>query len=191
MSKIITVNDYFKNKNKILNHIKKGLVFIYPTDTIYGIGCDATNVRAVSRLREAKKRDKKPFSIIAPSKSWIKRNCVVNNKAKEWLDKLPGKYTLILKLKSNKVIAKNVNLGTGKIGVRIPKKWSALIAKDLNRPIISTSANITGEPFMTSLEDLNPRVKEHIDLIISEGSKKARPSKIIDLTRNKVITTKR
>jgi len=44
---------------------------------------------------------------------------------------------------------------------------------------------------MTSLEDLNPRVKEHIDLIISEGSKKARPSKIIDLTRNKVITTKR
>ncbi len=191
MQEIIKAKDYYKNKKKILNGIKNGLVFIYPTDTIYGIGCDATNDRAVTKIREAKKRDKKPFSVMAPSKEWISRNCTVNNLAKKWIKKLPGLYTLILKLKNRKAIARNVNLGSRKIGVRIPRNWSALIAKELNKPIISTSANITGETYMTSLKDLNHFVKERVDLIIYEGVKKARPSKIVDLTGEKAIVINR
>lgn len=191
MLEIIRVRDYFKSKKEILGRIKRGLIFIYPTDTIYGIGCDSTNYRAVARIRAAKKRDKKQFSVIVPSKKWINENCIVNNLAGKWINKLPGAYTLILRLKNKKAVAKNVNLGSDKLGVRIPKNWSALIAKEINKPIISTSANITNEPYMTGLRDLNPYVKEHVDLVIYEGVKRARPSKIVDLTGSKAVVIKR
>ena len=58
---------------EIINKLKKE-VFIYPTDTIYGIGCDATNSELVKQIRKIKQRDKKPLSVIAPSKKWILDN---------------------------------------------------------------------------------------------------------------------
>ena len=72
-------------------------VFIYPTDTIYGIGCDATNDKLVEKIREIKQRENKPFSIIAPSVQWILDNFNVNVRL---IDKyLPGPYTLLLEKK--------------------------------------------------------------------------------------------
>ena len=72
-------------------------IFIYPTDTIYGLGCDATNEKLVKELREIKNRDDKPLSVIAPSVKWIFDNFDVGL---ELLEKyLPGPYTLLLKKK--------------------------------------------------------------------------------------------
>ena len=178
--KIISKED-LTDKNT-LETLKKS-VFIYPTDTIYGIGCDATNDKAVARVREIKGREMKPFSVIAPSKEWIFENCIVNEKAKEWLDKLPGAYTFIFKLKDKKTkaVAENVNLGET-IGVRIPTHWISEAVNKLKVPIVTTSVNLTGKPFMTSLDNLDEDIKNKVDFIIYEGEKKGSPSRVVDLT---------
>lgn len=190
MPKIITIQEFRKKEDEVLKDIKNGSIFIYPTDTIYGIGCDATNPMAVNKVRKAKQSDKRPYSVIAPGKEWIRNNCVIDRTAHKWLDMLPGPYTLILKLKCNECVAKNIT-GNKTLGIRIPDNWSASIAKDLNRPIVTTSANLSGESYMTSLDDLNEKIKEKMDLIIYEGEKRGRPSTIVNLTGEKPAVIKR
>jgi tRNA threonylcarbamoyl adenosine modification protein (Sua5/YciO/YrdC/YwlC family) len=190
--RIITKEEFDINKEYLLKQIKNGAIFIHPTDTIYGIGCNALDSKAVSKVRKIKKRPKTPFSVIAPSKKWIKENC--NNKSyyfNKWISKLPGPYTMILKLKNKEVISKEVNSGLNTLGVRIPNHWFSKVAKELNIPIITTSANVVGGDFMTSLEDLSQEIKSKVDFIIYEDEKKARPSKIIDLTKEKTKIIKR
>ncbi len=155
--------------------------FIYPTDTIYGIGCDASNEKLVQKIREIKHRSDKPFSVIAPSKSWILENCYVNEKQ---LEKLPGHYTLILKIKNPNCIAKNVSK-EDTLGVRITVHWFSDIVSNLGFPIITTSVNQSGENFMTSLDDLNEQIKNQVDFIIYEGKKESKPSTILDFTKEK------
>lgn len=90
---IIPLKDISLN---LISRLKKE-IFIYPTDTIYGIGCDAENKTLVKKIREIKNRDNGSFSVIAPSINWILENCETDKKQiKKYL---PGPYTLILKKK--------------------------------------------------------------------------------------------
>lgn len=170
--------------DSILDDISKGKIFIHPTDTIYGLGCDATNSDAVKKVRDIKERNTLPFSVIAPNKTWIRENCVVDEKVIEWLKKLPGPYTLILKLKNKNAIAKEVNNNMDTVGVRIINHWFHEAAKELNRPIISTSANRIGSDFMTSIDNLDISIKSKINFIIYEGEKSGKPSTIVNLTKD-------
>ena len=183
---IINKDEFKIRKQEILLKIKKGSVFIYPTDTIYGIGSNALNHDSVKKIREAKNRDEMPFSVIAPSKEWIKENCEINERVEEWIEKLPGPYTLILKLKNSEAVEHIVNNGMRTIGVRIPLYWTTDIAKELNLPIVTTSANLAGQEFMTSFDDLNVDVKNKVDFMINEGKIKGKPSTLIDLTKDEV-----
>ena len=85
--RVINKDEYHVNKHKILRQIEAGAVFIHPTDTIYGLGCDATNTEAVQKVRDAKQRKNLPFNVIAPSRDWVRANCEVDEKAEEWLAK--------------------------------------------------------------------------------------------------------
>lgn len=170
---------------------KKNTIFIYPTDTIYGIGCDATNDEAVSKIRDIKERYTRPFSVIAPSINWILENCEVKDIDKNYLDKLPGPYTIILNLKNKNCISPNVNNNADTIGVRIPDHWISDCASKIGRPIVTTSANKMGKNFMTSLDDLDKEIKSKVDFIVNEGEKKGRPSEVINLTGVDVEVTKR
>jgi L-threonylcarbamoyladenylate synthase len=174
---LIVEKEFFKIK------VMKGAVFIHPTDTIYGLGCNALDKEAINKIREIKKRPKeKPFSIIAPSKDWIFENCEVDDEAKTWIDKLPGPYTLILKLKNKEAISKEVNDGSEFIGVRIPNHWiSDFVNEHLKFPIVTTSVNLRGKMFMTSLDNLDEDIKISVDFIVSEGEKNGSPSTIVNL----------
>lgn len=171
---------------EIAERIRNGAVFIYPTDTIYGIGCNALDKKAVDKIRRLKERPTNPFSIIVPSTEWITENCVIPKEGKEWLAKLPGPYTLVLKLKKKNAIAKSVNQGEETIGVRIPDHWFSGVIREWGIPIVTTSANRSGRPFMTSMEDVDLLIKDGVDFIIYEGEKKGRPSKIVNLVEGKV-----
>ena len=108
------ITGYF-NKKKIINEIKAGKIFIYPTDTIYGLGCDATNTRAIRKIREIKRRSAKPFSVIAPSKEWIVKNCKASM---EDIKNLPGPYTYFVDLKNVKAVSSAINPEGNTLGVR-------------------------------------------------------------------------
>jgi L-threonylcarbamoyladenylate synthase len=183
---LLTKEELNSNKKQIIKQIKSGEVFISPTDTIYGLSCDATNKKAVNEIRSIKNRSDSPLSIIAPSINWIKENCFIDEKVKKWLNKLPGPYTLILKLKNKTCIAKNVSKKTNSIGIRFPDHWFTEFVEELNIPLITTSANKTGENFMTSLDNLEEEIKNKIKFIIYEGEKKSKPSRIVNIEKEKI-----
>lgn len=176
--------DVERCSDEIIDRIKKGDVFIYPTDTIYGIGCDARNMEAVLRIREIKQRFNKPFSVIVPDKQWIKDYCYLDKKSEFWLKKLPGPYTFILKMKDNGVVCDGVALDD-KLGVRIPDVDLMSVFNRLDFPIITTSVNVVSyEPLKDPME-LSVLLKEKIDFVINKGAMRGVASTIIDLSGEK------
>jgi L-threonylcarbamoyladenylate synthase len=176
--------DELKIDKKLMGELKKS-VFIYPTDTIYGIGCDATDHKLVQKIRRIKHNLELPFSVIIPNKNMIFQYCETDEHTKEWMKKLPGPYTLIFNVKK-KFVADNVNPQRNTIGIRIPNHWFYDCIKKMKVSIVTTSANISGEDFMTSLEDLDEGIKRQIDFIVYDGPIKGRPSNIIHLEKEVV-----
>ena len=188
---IVTKEEFLLQKVKYFRLLSQGAVFIHPTDTIYGIGCDATGEAAVQRIRAVKQRTAMPFSVIAPSKRWVFENCDVTLEGEKWLDRLPGPYTLIFRLKNSSPVAAAVNLNSKTLGVRMPKHWISDVAAELGFPVVSTSANLTGEPYMTSTEDLDDSIRQKVDFIIYEGEKQGKPSTIVKLFEKEVEVVER
>ena len=184
---VLTPTEVHVRFDEVADRVNQGDLFIYPTDTIYGVGCKATDTKATQKIREMKgQRPTAPFSIIVPSLKWVQANCLITKKAELWLQKLPGPYTLIIQLNNKKALASNAAPLVETIGIRYPDHWFAQVVKKLGFPIITTSANKTGEPFMTSLENLDPDVELFVDFVIYEGPKEGRPSKIIDVEKEEV-----
>ena len=153
------------NIEEILKEITEGKIFIYPTDTIYGLGCDAENKDSVEKIKKIKRRDiDKPLSVIAPSIEWIKENLTIDTN----LDKyLPGPYTIILK-KKNPDFLKHVS-NTDSIGIRIPDNEFTKIIQNSNKPFITTSVNLSGETAIKSIKEIPKEIKDKIDIIIDSG----------------------
>ncbi|MDP2925039.1 MAG: L-threonylcarbamoyladenylate synthase [Nanoarchaeota archaeon] len=162
-------------EKQIISEIKSGKIFIYPTDTIYGLGCDANNVSSVNKIKLIKKRDSNnPLSIIAPSIGWIKKNLIIDTD----LDKyLPGPYTIILK-KKNLNFLSNVS-NTDLLGIRIPNNDFTKIIQKTNVPFITTSVNLSGETPITKIPEINKEILEKVDYVIDVGELNGRPSTLI------------
>lgn len=172
------------DNKEIITAVKNGKIFIYPTDTIYGLGCDATNKQAVEKIKEIKKRDNKPLSIITPSKEWIKDNLIVDCKLEKYL---PGSYTLILKKKNPDFLQWVSN--TDSLGVRIPANKFTKIIQASGVPFITTSVNLSGEPFAVTLDEISKEIKDKVDIIIEAGEfLSGKPSTLI--INNKVTERK-
>lgn len=155
--------------------IKNGAVFIYPTDTIYGLGCDATNEGSVSMIRDIKNKDVRPMSVIAPSIEWVKENCIVED---DLLEKyFPGPYTLILK-KKNPEFMKHVS-SSETLGVRIPDAEFTKLVEKAGVPFITTSVNFTGEPYAISISDIDKKLMDAATIVIGVGKLDGRPSTLV------------
>jgi len=180
--KIFTKDEFLKDIDSHITHLSYGSVFIYPTDTLYGLGCDARNNALVQRIRRIKNSYGNPMSVIAPSKDWIKTNCVVKPEHEGWLKKLPGPYTLIFERKCKDCIADDVNPKNNTLGVRIPNNWFADVVKKLDFPVITTSINVHGQEPCKSIAEVPANMGHMVDIGIDEGIIKGKPSTLVDLT---------
>lgn len=165
-----------EKEKKIIDLIKSGAIFIYPTDTIYGLGCNALLPKSIQKIKQIKSRDKdKPLSIIAPSKEWILENTFAS---KELIDKyLPGPFTLILKKKDPAFLSYVSQSET--IGIRIPLQDFTNIIQKAGVPFITTSVNHSGEKFATSVEEIKKEIIDCVDVVINIGLLNGNPSTII------------
>ncbi len=178
---LIIDEELVKEQRELMkDYVLKGKVLIYPTDTVYGLGCDATNEECVKKIKDIKRRSK-VFSVIAPSKEWIMENFEFE---KEYLELLPGPYTLIMKMKKQ-VLPEELFEET--VGVRIPDHWISDFVNYLQRPIVTTSANLTGEDTIKNLDEAKEELLGGVDLFINARNLKNKPSKVINTTTKEVL----
>lgn len=169
--------------------LKKGGVILYPTDTLYGLGIDVTNIRAVEKLYAIKGRsNRKPVSLMVGSVKQIKNLLhSIPESVEVVLQKLfPGKITALLKnnLKEKIAIFEYLETVPVKVGFRIPQNpFCSLLSQRMESPISTTSANISGQADITKISDLPGAIKNQLDLIIDAGNAEdVRGSTIIDFT---------
>lgn len=161
--------------------IKKGGLVIYPTDTLYGIGCNATNEKAVKSVFTVKKRSlSNPLSIAVSGTEMMGQYCEISKAAEKLADVfLPGALTMVL-MKKN--LPEALTGGAPKVGIRIPDSDITLkLIELLGAPITATSANISGNPPPISAEEAISQIPE-ADIVLNAGTCKGGvPSTVIDL----------
>jgi tRNA threonylcarbamoyl adenosine modification protein (Sua5/YciO/YrdC/YwlC family) len=169
--------------NKAVEILKEGGVIIYPTDTVYGIGCDIYNKSALERVFSIKQdAGTKLFSFVIPNLKDIAKYAKVSDYAyKSMKHLLPGPYTFILP--AAKEVPKKLWTKRQTVGIRIPKHNVALtLAKELGNPIISTSVtNRKGEILYDPLE-IKMIFNSQVDLMLASGNLQGQPSSIVDLS---------
>ena len=188
--------------NKIEKAIINGKVIVMPTDTVYGLICNARNKKAVKKIFKIKKRDSsKPIGIFVKNIQMAKEIAEIGLEHEKLLKQKwftlrrtcsgagPGKFTFILKKKKSVDKSQQIFCGTKQsIGIRVPDyKLINQLFKKIDFPLAQTSANISGKPATTKILDIlkqfeNNKIKP--DIIVDAGNLlKSKPSKVIDLTR--------
>lgn len=173
---------------KAVEVLKRGGLILYPTDTVWGIGCDATNSEAVEKIYSLKKsKDKKSMLILAESLD--KAACYstdVPSVAWDLMEVSDKPLTVILPGAVG--VAKNLIPEEKTIGVRIPDhEFCKKLLRSLGRPLVSTSANISGKPTPMSFEAISSEIKDKVDMVVSkefEGKPTGMPSSIIAIDKS-------
>ncbi len=169
--------------NKAVDVLRRGGVIIYPTDTVYGIGCDIFNHEALERIYTIKQDSgTKLFSFICPDLKDISKYAKVSDYAYKTMKKLlPGPYTFVLP--AAKEVPKKLWTKRKTVGIRIPdNKVALLLAKELGNPIISTSVTNRKGEILFDPEEIRLIFNNQIDLMLSVGALEGKPSSIIDLS---------
>ena len=171
--------------NKAVDVLRDGGIIIYPTDTVYGIGCDIFNHKAVEQIYSIKNEaGTKLFSFICSDLKDIAKYAVVSDFAYKSMRKLlPGPYTFVLP--AAKEVPKKLRTKRKTVGIRIPDHQIALtLTKELGNPIISTSVTKRlGEILYDPIEIKNI-FNSQVDLMLSSGALNGKPSSIVDLSTN-------
>ncbi len=183
---IITINPKNPQRRlirRVVEVLEGGGVIGYPTDTIYGVGCDLFNQDAIRKIHRLKKlEEKKPLSFICSDLKDISRYAYVSNYAYKMMKRLlPGPYTFVLK--ATKPVPKIAMTKQNTVGIRIPdNKICLTLVKELGHPIISTSVYKPDEGLFNEPAEIEERFGKQLDLVIDGGVIVAEHSSIIDLT---------
>lgn len=174
---------------EIVDEILGGSIIIYPTDTIYGIGCNALIDDAVKKIFRIKKRpETMPLSVIAPSFEWISRHCDVEmDIVRKYL---PGPYTLIVKKKDKNFLCA-VSSGRDTVGVRIVKHPIMKYIEMGGVPVVTTSVNVSGCEPICDVKNIPEDISRFVDVAIDDGVIPGKPSKIVDLSDEEERTVER
>jgi L-threonylcarbamoyladenylate synthase len=171
--------------NKALEILKNGGVILYPTDTIWGIGCDATNPEAVQRVYEIKKREDSKSMLVLMENAALLERYVEDVPEVAW-DLIEISSTPLTVIYQNaKNLAPNLIGDDGSIGIRFTKeKFTSHLLQRLRRPLVSTSANISGEKSPALFDEISDEIKNAVDYVVEfrqDDTTTATPSSIIKL----------
>ena len=177
---------------KAVEVLRKGGVILYPTDTVWGVGCDATNSEAVKRVYDIKQRDdSKALICLVDSDARLQRYIrKVPDVAWQLLDCCDKPTTVILDGAVN--LAENLIAEDGSVGIRITQEpFSKELCFRFQKALVSTSANISGEPAAQNYPDIDPKIIEAVDYVCwsrRQEHKPHKPSSIIKLTEDGQVT---
>ena len=173
--------------SRVVSELKQGALIAYPTDTTYGLGCDIFNKRGVKNIYQIKQRDpKKPFSFICADLSDVANYSQVSNFAFKIMKRhLPGPYTFVLE--ATRIVPDNLTTRQKTVGIRIPQDEIALaIVRELGHPLVTTSANISGEEALHDPHEIDQVMGRMLDLVVDGGNRLGDPSTIISLIDDQV-----
>lgn len=153
--------------NEIVNAYENGQIIVYPTDTVYGIGCDPFNKDSISKIYDLKKREgNKRFPILGFSKEELEKIVEFNIDAEKISEKFwPGQVTLLLPIR--KEMAEKIN-NNGKLAVRVPNNECVLTILEKCKLIIGTSANISGQESILDSNECKTKIPG-IDVLVNGG----------------------
>ena len=181
------MGEYTEELNNALTVLKRGGLILYPTDTVWGIGCDATNADAIDKVFALKKRSEEKALICLVSDFKMLNQFVeeVPEVAYDIL-KYAAKPTTIIYDKPIRV-AENLVGPDNTLGIRVTKdKFCQQLIRKLKRPLVSTSANISGEPTPEAFAHISPEILEGMDYVVNlqQAMKTPKPSAIIKLAND-------
>jgi L-threonylcarbamoyladenylate synthase len=166
-----------------------GGVIVFPTDTVYGVGCLPSNEKAVIRVVAMKGREGKPMPVLCSDSetafTLIKWNPMIDRLAELFW---PGPLTIVGKLRNNVVLTNQITYGSGKLGVRVPSyEWVIKLLKEVGGFLVGTSANKSGLPSSITLAQTLNRLGRNADLYIDGGETiYGRESTVIDVSEGKI-----
>jgi len=175
---------HYKSLEPAIEALKDGGVIIYPTDTVYGIGCDIFAAPAIDRIVEIKKRDaSKPFSFICQSVAQISEFAIIPTWAYRLMNKtLPGPYTYILEARRSSIPKKMLGKRNTS-GVRIPdNKVCKILVEALGRPILTSSVNVSGQEPFNDPALIPDELARKVDVLVSVGPLISDASTVVDAT---------
>tara|TARA_R110002049_G_scaffold309282_1_gene520047 strand:- start:30555 stop:31115 length:561 start_codon:yes stop_codon:yes gene_type:complete len=176
--------------NKALNKLKNGGLILYPTDTVWGIGCDASNPEAVEKIYKLKQRSdsKALICLVADDRMLKKYIKEIPRAAFNIIDITDTPTTIIYDEAQN--LASNLIAEDGTIAIRIPDDdFCFQLCRKFNGAIVSTSANISGEPTPKSFKEISQAIIKGVDYIVNLHREKicSKPSAIIKLSNDGVV----
>lgn len=185
--KITTMNEEI---HKAYEVIKEGGIILYPTDTVWGIGCDATNPEAVAKIYALKKRAETQSMIVLMNGEKMMYNVFKEIPEAAWqiMDLSEKPTTLILDKPRN--VAPNLIAQDNTLGIRIVKEpFCFKLLERMKKPLVSTSANISGEPTPKSFKEISPEIIKGVDYVVNLHHDKVagKPSTIIKLTNDSQV----
>ena len=185
------MNDIKTEIHNAFEVIKNGGIILYPTDTVWGVGCDATNSEAVKKIFALKKRveSKSMIALVNGDKMLYQIFAEIPENAFQIWDLSEKPTTLILDKPRN--IAPEIIAEDNSVGIRIVKEQFCFnLMERMKKPLVSTSANISGEPTPKSFSEINPEIVKGVDYVVNlhHEKKMDKPSTIIKLTLDNRVT---
>ena len=173
--------------------LHSGGVIIYPTDTVYGIGCSIFNTKAIERVYQIKGEDRrKPFSFICSDLSHISEYAKVSNPAFRLMKHLiPGPFTFILPASRLKQLPKSLISKRKTVGIRVPNNKICLqLVKELGHPILNASATAPNDELINDIDEIKQYFAKHVDVILDGGNSLLELSTVLDLTDERPIVVR-
>lgn len=171
----------------IIDDLLNGEVVGFPTETVYGLAIVYDDINAFNKIYEIKNRSvNKPISMMVADIDSLKKVAYVDEKVKKIIDAfMPGPLTIVLKAKEN--LPKHVTFNLNTIGIRIPNHQIALnILKNINKPLLVSSANISNEPSLIKASDVYEKFNHQIASLINEDAADGLASTVISLIDGKL-----